>query len=168
MGMTASIIFNETASCCREAHRGTLCIFKRLYEDNVCGRISGERFTELSAEYEKEQRNLRERRTQLQAELARAKEATTNAEQFMAIVRKHTDFEELTHTLLHEFVDKIIVHECSYDESGIRRQKIENYYSFVGKLDLPALEHKNVPARVEYALTGTRKSPTRIILPYHT
>lgn len=113
-------------------------IFKRLYEDNVCGRISDERFTELSSDYEKEQHDLKERRTQLQTELAKAKEATANAEQFMEIVRKNAHFEELTHTLLREFVDKIIVHECSYDENGTRRQEIEIYYSFVGNLDLPA------------------------------
>lgn len=113
-------------------------IFKRLYEDNVCGRISDERFTELSAEYETEQHTLKERRTQLQAELARAKEAKANAEQFMEIVRNHTNFDELTHTLLREFVDKIIVHECSYDENGTRRQEIEIYYSFVGNIDLSA------------------------------
>ena len=49
----------------------------------------------------------------------------------------HTSFEELTPTLLREFVEKIIVHECSYDENGTRRQDIEIYYSFVGKVDLP-------------------------------
>ena len=55
----------------------------------------------------------------------------------MNIVRKHMNFEELTHTLLREFVEKIVVHECSYDENGTRRQDIEIYYSFVGKVDLP-------------------------------
>ena len=55
----------------------------------------------------------------------------------MKIVRKYTSFEELTHTLLREFVEKIIVHECSHDENGTRRQDIEIYYSFVGKVDLP-------------------------------
>ena len=49
----------------------------------------------------------------------------------------HMNFEELTHTLLREFVEKIVVHECSYDENGTRRQDIEIYYSFVGKVDLP-------------------------------
>ena len=58
-------------------------------------------------------------------------------EKFMNIVRKHMNFEELTHTLLREFVEKIVVHECSYDENGTRRQDIEIYYSFVGKVDLP-------------------------------
>ena len=45
--------------------------------------------------------------------------------------------EELTPTLLREFVEKIVVHECSYDENNTRRQDIEIYYSFVGKVDLP-------------------------------
>ena len=60
-----------------------------------------------------------------------------NAEKFMNVVRRHTSFEELTPTLLREFVEKIVVHECSYDENKTRRQDIEIYYSFVGKVDLP-------------------------------
>ena len=31
-------------------------------------------------------------------------------------------------------IEKIVVHECSYDENGIHRQDIEIYYSFVGKI----------------------------------
>ena len=111
-------------------------IFKRLYEDSVTGRISDERFAELSADYEAEQQELKERVARIQAELSKAQEATVNAEKFMNIVRKHMNFEELTHTLLREFVEKIVVHECSYDENGTRRQDIEIYYSFVGKVDL--------------------------------
>ena len=60
-----------------------------------------------------------------------------NAEKFMNVVRRHTSLEELTPTLLREFVEKIVVHECSYDEYNTRRQDIEIYYSFVGKVDLP-------------------------------
>ena len=55
----------------------------------------------------------------------------------MNIVRKYTSFEELTPTLLREFIEKIVVHECSYDENKNRIQEIEIYYSFVGKVDLP-------------------------------
>ena len=112
-------------------------IFKRLYEDSVTGRISDERFAELSADYEAEQRQLKERAAELQGELAKAQEATVNAEKFMNIVRKYTSFEELTPTMLREFIEKIVVHECSYDENKNRRQEIEIYYSFVGKVDLP-------------------------------
>ena len=112
-------------------------IFKRLYEDSVTGRISDERFTELSADYEAEQRELKEKAAAIQAELSKAQEATVNAEKFMNVVRRHTSFEELTPTLLREFIEKIVVHECSYDENGTRRQDIDIYYSFVGKVELP-------------------------------
>jgi hypothetical protein len=64
-------------------------------------------------------------------------QATVSTEKFMNIVRKYTSFEELTPTLLREFIEKIIVHECSYDENKNRRQEIEIYYYFVGKVDLP-------------------------------
>ena len=72
-------------------------IFKRLYEDSVTGRISDERFAELSADYEAEQKQVKSRAAELQAELAKAQEATVNAEKFMKVVRKYTSFEELTH-----------------------------------------------------------------------
>ena len=112
-------------------------IFKRLYEDSVSGRITDERFMELSADYEQEQATLKARVTELQAELGQAQEAAVNVEKFMAVVRKYTSFEELTPTLLREFVEKIVVHECWKDEQGMRHQDIEIYYSFVGKVDLP-------------------------------
>ena len=116
-------------------------IFKRLYEDSVAGRISDDRFMELSADYEAEQSQLKERIAELQGELSKAQEATVNAEKFMNIVRSHTSFEELTPTLLREFVEKIIVHETEALDGKrrgkLRRQEIEIYYSFVGKVDLP-------------------------------
>lgn len=116
-------------------------IFKRLYEDSVAGRISDERFAELSADYEQEQAALKERVAELRREAEKAQEAAVNVDKFMSIVRKHTSFEELTPTLLREFVEKIVVHE-TVAADGKRRgkhrtQEIEIYYSFVGKLDLP-------------------------------
>ena len=116
-------------------------IFKRLYEDSVTGRISDERFTELSADYEAEQKELKERAAAIRAELSKAQEATVNAEKFMNVVRKYTSFEELTPTLLREFVEKIVVHESvaldGKRRGKLRRQEIEIYYSFVGKVELP-------------------------------
>ena len=116
-------------------------IFKRLYEDSVTGRISDERFTELSADYEAEQKELKERAAVLQGELSRTLEATANAEKFMKVVRKYTSFEELTPTLLREFVEKIVIHESEALDGKrrgkLRRQEIEIYYSFVGKVELP-------------------------------
>ena len=116
-------------------------IFKRLYEDSVTGRISDERFTELSADYEAEQKELKERAARLREELSKEQEATANAEKFMNVVRRHTTIEELTPTLLREFVEKIVVHESvaldGKRRGKLRRQEIEIYYSFVGKVELP-------------------------------
>ena len=116
-------------------------IFKRLYEDSVTGRISDERFSELSADYEAEQKELKERAAGLQAELSKSQEAAENAEKVMKVVRRHTSFEELTPTLLREFVEKIVIHESvaldGKRRGKLRRQEIEIYYSFVGKVELP-------------------------------
>ena len=116
-------------------------IFKRLYEDSVSGRISDERFAELSADYDQEQAQLKERVEELNAELAKAQEASANAEKFMNVVRKYVSFEELTPVMLREFVEKIVVHEAEALDGKrrgkLRTQSIEIYYSFVGKVDLP-------------------------------
>lgn len=67
--------------------------------------------------------------------------STANAEKFMKVVRKYTSFEELTPTLLREFVEKIVIHESEALDGKrrgkLRRQEIEIYYSFVGKVELP-------------------------------
>jgi len=116
-------------------------IFKRLYEDSVSGRINDERFAELSADYEQEEAALKARIAELQVELEKAQEASVNVEKFMGLIRKYTSFEELTPTLLREFVEKILVHEAVAEDGKRRgkhrRQEIEIYYSFVGKVDLP-------------------------------
>ena len=116
-------------------------IFKRLYEDSVSGRITDERFTELSADYEQEQAELKERMAELQAEQDKAQEASANVDKFLSVVHKYASFEELTPTLLREFVEKIVVHEAvaldGKRRGKQRTQAIEIYYSFIGKVDLP-------------------------------
>lgn len=116
-------------------------IFKRLYEDSVSGRITDERFAELSADYEQEQTALKERIASLQAELDKAKDASANAGKFLEVIRRYTSFEELTPTILRELVEKIVVHEAvaldGKRRGKQRTQAIEIYYSFVGKVDLP-------------------------------
>ncbi len=123
---------NEADSRIAELNR----IIKRLYEDNVLGKISDERFALLSEEYEVEQRELKSRVANIQTELDKAKETQEGAEKFVNIVRKHLHFDELTPTLLREFVEKIVVHEAEEIDSK-RHQQIDIYYSFIGRVDLP-------------------------------
>jgi phosphoglycolate phosphatase-like HAD superfamily hydrolase len=108
-------------------------LFKRLYEDNVSARISDERYEKLSAEYETEQRQLTDRAAVLEADLAEQGKKAANVGKFLATVRRYTDIQELTPTILREFIDKIIVHEPDRS-SGKRQQKVDIHYNFVGEL----------------------------------
>lgn len=98
-------------------------------------------FQAMLADIEAEQKELKERAARLRKELSKAQEATENAEKFMNVVRRHTTIEELSPTLLREFVEKIFIHErVALDgkrRGKLRRQEIEIYYSFVGKVELP-------------------------------
>ena len=76
------------------------CIIKRLYEDNVDGKISDKRFVELSADYERKQRELKNRAAALQPELHKSQSAISHAKKFMGMARKHLPFEKLITTFL--------------------------------------------------------------------
>lgn len=108
-------------------------IFKRIYEDDISGTISHERFLKLSAEYETEQRELTEK-VKADREMVNAYEQyKADFDSFVAVIRKYVGITELTPTIVNEFVKKIIVH--APDKSiGHRRQKIEIIWNFVGGL----------------------------------
>jgi hypothetical protein len=108
-------------------------LFVRLYEDHVGGKLSGERFAKMSADYEAENTSLKNRVEVLELELSEQGEKVDNVGKFLIIVRKYTDIQELTPTLLREFIDKIIVHEAD-KSSGKRQQEVEIHYNFVGMI----------------------------------
>jgi hypothetical protein len=110
-------------------------LIKRLYEDTVSGRLSEKRFEILSGEYEDEQENLENQIAELRAALEHYKEDSGRAEKFLEIVRRYTDFTELTPAMLNEFVDKIVVHEA-VRTNGRRTQQVNIFLNFVGKLDI--------------------------------
>jgi DNA invertase Pin-like site-specific DNA recombinase len=116
-------------------------IIKRLYEDKVAGSLSDKRFDVLSREYEDEQENLDRQIEELQAGLDRFSEDGDKADRFIKIVRKYTDFTELTPAMLNEFVQKIVVHEAEGKRQGYGRfQRVEIFLSFIGKFEVPGYE----------------------------
>ncbi len=111
-------------------------LFQRLYEDSVAGRISDERFIRMSGTYEDEQAALQAESARLEAELAAERQAADELKRFMNVVRSYTRVDELTPTVLNEFIDKIVVHAPD-KSSGKRTQKVEIFYRFIGLFDLP-------------------------------
>ena len=91
-------------------------IYRKLYEDLALGRIEQGRFDEMSAGYIREQTDLKNRTSEMQAELDSFNTDTANVEKFVELVKKYTDFTELTPAMLHEFVDRVIVHDGEWSE----------------------------------------------------
>ena len=109
-------------------------IIQRLYEDNVTGKLTNERFAKLSATYETEQAELKQSVESLSAIVEASEAQAVNIKSFLKIVKKYTEPTELTPQLLHEFVDKIVVHEAD-KSSGHRIQRIDVHYNFIGEVD---------------------------------
>ena len=108
-------------------------IFKRIYEDDISGAISHERFLKLSAEYEAEQKELTEK-VKADREMVNAYEQDkADFDSFATVIRKYVGITELTPTIVNEFVKKIIVYAPD-KSSGHRRQKIQIIWNFVGEL----------------------------------
>lgn len=109
-------------------------IFKRIYEDDISGTISHERFLKLSAEYEAEQKKLTEFVKAEQTAVDTYEQDRTDFDSFAVIIRKYVGIRELTPTIVNEFVKKIVVHAPD-KSSGHRRQKIEIVWNFIGELE---------------------------------
>ena len=111
-------------------------IFRRIYEDDISGIISHERFLKLSVAYEAEQKELTEQVKIWREAVETFEQDKADFDSFAAIVRKYVGIRELTPTIINEFVKKIIVHAPD-KSSGHRRQKIELVWNFIGEVNLP-------------------------------
>ena len=111
-------------------------IIQSLYEDKVSGKLSEERYIKMSDNYEAEQKELTEKVKILKAEIEKAQTKYDNIQKFMAIVKRYSDFEELTPEILRAFVDKIIIYEKQKVDGHIRHT-IEIVYNFVEAIELP-------------------------------
>ena len=112
-------------------------IFMRLYEDNISGKLTDERFRKLSQNYENEQSSLKDQVVLLREEIEKVESQCANVDRFLSIVERYTEIPELTPHILHEFVDKIVVHSASDPHSRIkRRQEVDIYYKGIGILEM--------------------------------
>lgn len=114
-------------------------LMKKLYEDNISGKLSDKRFELMLSEFENEQDTLEISMENAKAEIEKYESDTVRAGKFIELVKRYTDFSELTPPMLNEFVEKILVHEADYS-SGERVQEVEIYLNFSGKFELPVKE----------------------------
>ena len=107
-------------------------IIKKLVEQNALGSISNERFSSLSAGYEREQQSLKEQLTELDAKFAKVQSDSQNAERFLALIKKYTELPELNAKVLNELIHRIVIYQAETDENGHRTQRVDIFYKFVG------------------------------------
>ena len=127
-------------------------LIKKLYETYAMGKLEEKRFEMLSAGYEKEQDELEQALASDQANLDQFNENTDRADKFLALAKKYTDFSELTAPMIHEFVEKILVHAPDRS-TGERVQEINIYLNFIGKFEVPMPE----PTEEELAAEEKRR-----------
>ncbi len=111
-------------------------IIRKLYEDNVNGRITDERFDFLAKSYEDEGNDLKKKIQELKNALASSVQDEEKLSKFLKVVKSYTKIEELTPEILNSFIEKIYIGETEkYD--GRKMQEVEIIYKFVGAINLP-------------------------------
>ena len=103
----------------------------------MASKISDERFLKMSSDYETEQAMLKQELEKLSSEFDEEKQAAVNTNRFIALVKSYTEIEKLSPTILHDFIEKIVVHAPD-KSSGKRKQTVEIFYNAVGILDVPS------------------------------
>lgn len=124
-------------------------LFRRTYEDNVNGKLSDIRFEQMSADYENEQATLEAKNNEMQAELNKFNAYGEKIDGFIELVKKYTEFEELTTAMLNEFVDKIFIHKAKKNEWHERTQTIDIHFNFIGNFKLPIAQVEPTPEEIE-------------------
>ena len=107
-------------------------LFKRLYEDNVLGRVTNEQFRMLSEGYTDEQKVLNLRLPELEKEIQQLTESASNVDKFISLAKKYTRITELTPEILHTFISKIVIHERSERYKRHSEQQIDIYFTHIG------------------------------------
>ena len=124
-------------------------LIQRLYEDNVKGKLSDERYATLSESLENEQKELKARLPEIQADLNRQADQEEGLQRFVSKAKQITNLKELTPELVHEFIEKIVVHAPKYLD-GKRYQLIDIYFYGVGIVK--KLEPEEMEAKFQKAL----------------
>ena len=111
-------------------------LIERIYTDNVMGKISDERFAIMSANFEAEQKELREALTEIEQSIVTAETEKVDMKRFLETIRECTDLKELTPAVVNTLIKRIEVHN-SVMVDGVKRVPIDIHFTAVGLISLP-------------------------------
>lgn len=111
-------------------------IIQKMYEDNVLGKISDERYSKIASTLESEQATLQDRCTELNAILTKQEEQSVNIQRFLDLVHRYTDIKGLDAKILNEFIEKIYVsHPIKIN--GQKTQTLKIVFNCIGEFNIP-------------------------------
>ena len=137
-------------------------LFERIYEDNVSGKLSDDRFAKMSRRYEEEQKEVSEKIKALRAEMDKLSSKAATADMFISTVRKYTRTKALTPRMLNELIDRIEVHQAEKID-GEWVQHLTIHYNCVGAIFIPEV----FPLPVPEVSVNTRKGVVVNYAPCH-
>jgi site-specific DNA recombinase len=127
-------------------------LFERIYEDNVSGKLSDDRFAKMSRRYEDEQKELAEKIKKLRSEIEKQSSRSMTTDMFIGLVRKYTRARKLTPRMLNELVEKIEVFNAEKID-GVWEQRLRIRYNCVGTIEIPTV----LPLPIPEVSVNTRK-----------
>ena len=113
-------------------------VMSRLYEDYALGEISKEKYKKMTSDYEAEQERLKLEIEVIEEWVEQREEMNDGLDAFIALTQKYVDVEELTQTIVNEYIKKIIVYAPD-KSSGKRKQKVKIFFNFVDDVDIPVI-----------------------------
>ena len=122
----------------KRRHKELDGLVKKLYEANATGKLPDKHFTRLLAEYDEEQAALEASMAEWQEQIENWNADKLKTEKFIELVKRYTDFSELTTPMLNEFIEKVVVHEATGGRGNSRRQRLDIYLNFIGAFEVPA------------------------------
>ena len=127
-------------------------LFERIYEDNVSGKLTDDRFAKMSRRYEDEQKELSEKIKKLRSEIEKQSNRSMTTDMFVGLVRKYTRARKLTPRMLNELVEKIEVFNAEKID-GVWEQRLRIHYNCVGTIEIPTV----LPLPIPEVSVNTRK-----------
>ena len=127
-------------------------LFERIYEDNVSGKLSDDRFAKMSRRYEDEQKELAEKIKKLRSEIEKQSSRSMTTDMFIGLVRKYTRARKLTPRMLNELIEKIEVFNAEKID-GVWEQRLRIHYNCVGTIEIPTV----LPLPIPEVSVNTRK-----------
>ena len=127
-------------------------LFERIYEDNVSGKLSDDRFAKMSRRYEDEQKELAEKIKKLRSEIEKQSSRSMTTDMFIGLVRKYTRARKLTLRMLNELIEKIEVFNAEKID-GVWEQRLRIHYNCVGTIEIPTV----LPLPIPEVSVNTRK-----------